>query len=247
MRETRLLVSLTSYGPRIRWAFLAIESIIASGCRPSDIFLWLPLDARTTKALDRLVSRGLNIEFVTDYKSHKKYCYLDTVPTDSSVAGFVLADDDMIYPRDWYTVMEASAAIAPHLPGVMFGAQAYFVGDRVSFAKDPSSGPGDSRVLSMLFHPFSGSGFFIPTAAMKQIDKEPDHFMAACPSNDDIWLHRELFRIGLPIRNLGGKVMPPSIPFVAGEGLFQVNWHQGQNEIQLERAFRGLIHLPEIP
>ena len=76
---------------------------------------------------------------------------------------------------------------------------------------------------------------------MVEVNKNPELFMELCPTNDDIWLHREFFRMGLAVFNLGGTSMPPSIPFVAGQGLFQLNWHQGQNAVQLTKAFRGLV------
>lgn len=53
-----LVVSLTSYGPRIRWVHLAIESMIASGASASDIYLWLANGSKITGQLDRLVRRG---------------------------------------------------------------------------------------------------------------------------------------------------------------------------------------------
>lgn len=237
-----IIVSLTSYGHRVKWSFLAIESIIASGCRPNDIYLWLAHGTKIGKPLERLASRGLNIRYVEDYKSHKKYCFLDTIDPSVASLGFVLADDDMVYPLTWYPTIKLAAESAPNRPCVMFGAQASLEeGQRVTFEPTQPETEIDPDLRSLLFHGFSGSGFFIPQKLMKAIDKNPQRFMEICPTNDDVWLHRELFRIGVPIQNLGGKDMPPSIPFVASEGLFQINWHQGQNEVQLKKAFEGLI------
>lgn len=239
-----LIVSLTSYGHRVKWSFLAIESIIASGCRPNDIYLWLAHETKIGKPLKRLASRGLNIRYVEDYKSHKKYCFLDSVDPAFASLGFILADDDMVYPLTWYSTIRLEAENAPNRPCVMFGAQASLEnGQRVTFEPTKPDDQIDQNLQSLLFHGFSGSGFFIPQKLMRAIDKDPRVFMKFCPSNDDVWLHRELFRMSAPIHNLGGKDMPPSIPFVAGEGLFQINWHQGQNEVQLKNAFEGLIPL----
>jgi hypothetical protein len=241
---TGLIVSLTSYGHRVKWSFLAIESIIASGCRPNDVYLWLAHGTKIGKPLEKLVSRGLNIRYVEDYKSHKKYCFLDTIDPSFASLGFILADDDMVYPLSWYSTIRLAAESAPNRPCVMLGAQASLEnGQRVTFEPTQPDKQIDHDLQGLLFHGFSGSGFFIPQKQMQDIDKNPKRFMEICPSNDDIWLHRELFRMGAPIYNLGGKDMPPSIPFVAGEGLFQINWHQGQNEVQLKKAFEGLIPL----
>jgi len=79
-----LVVSLTSFGSRIQWAHLAIESIIASGVRAPDVFLWLSQGYKIGNPLRRLVGRGLNVRYITDRRSHTKYCSLTkfkSIPT----------------------------------------------------------------------------------------------------------------------------------------------------------------------
>ena len=237
-----LVVSLTSYGPRIRWCYLAIESIIRSGCYPSDVYLWISKGSEVTPSLQRLAKRGLNIKFVDDQRSHTKYCYLGSVNLADRHLGYLLADDDLIYPRNWYPRLVSAAKSEPSIPAVSFGAQLSSKDGTVSFSHSPEVGnESDTSTSELLFHPFSGSGLYIPGKVLHAVNCNPASFMVASPSNDDIWLHREFFRMGLPVRDLGGKTMPPSIPFVAGDGLFITNWAGGQNEVQLEAAFRDLI------
>jgi len=238
----RLVVSMTSYGSRIRWAHLAIESIVFSGCKESDIYLWLATGSEIRQPLRRLVSRGLNIKFVVDQRSHTKYCYLDQVRLGPDYLGFLIADDDMVYPSNWYPSLVSAALEYPDLPAVKYGAQTWIFHGVVKF----SDGESDSKVLpedliAKLFHPFSGSGLFIPTSLMERVNKDPKAFMGACPTNDDIWLHREFFREGAAVRNLGDRNMSPSVPFNSTTGLFQTNWHGGQNEVQLREAFKDLV------
>lgn len=107
-------------------------------------------------------------------------------------------------------------------------------------------GESDSKVLpkdliAKLFHPSSGSVSFIPSSLIERVNKDPKAFMEACPTNDDIWLHREFFRVGTAVRDLGDTSMSPSIPFNCATGLFQTNWHGGQNEVQLREALKGLL------
>lgn len=239
--EPKLVVSLTSYGSRVSWVHLAIESIISSGAKAEDVFLWLPIGTRLGNPLQRLVGRGLNVRFVTDQRSHTKYCYLDQVPMSDESLGFLIADDDMVYPRNWYKDLLASAILDPKLPCVSYGAQAWVLDGSVSFTRPLSSSTHPKDLIDKLFHPFSGSGLFIPKSTLVHINKDPEVFMKVCPTNDDIWLHREFFRLGKPVRDLGDTSMPPSIPFNRSNGLFQINWHGGQNEIQIKEAFRGLI------
>ena len=241
-QKSRLVVSMTSYGSRIRWCYFAIESIIQSGCLPSDVYLWISKGSEVTPSLQRLAKRGLNIMFVDDQRSHTKYCYLGSVILSDTQLGYLLADDDLIYPRDWYPRLVSAAKSEPSIPAVSFGAQLSSKDGTVSFSHSPGVGnESDTSTNDLLFHPFSGSGLYIPGKVLQSVNCDPDSFMVSSPSNDDIWLHREFFRLGLPVRDLGGKTMPPSIPFVAGDGLFITNWAGGQNEVQLKAAFRNLI------
>jgi len=235
-----LVVSLTSYGSRIRWAHLAIESIIASGVRAPDMFLWLPNGSKIGNPLRRLVGRGLKVRYITDRRSHTKYCYLDQVQMETDTLGFLIADDDMIYPKDWYSTILQGARRNPNVPVVMFGVQTYLSDKIVTFSHSIPQTRLESAIQGLLFHPFSGSGLFVPKSVMAKVNKDPACFLESCPSSDDIWLHREFFRIGVSVVDLGGVSMPPSIPFVASQGLYRVNWIQGQNEVQLKEAFKDL-------
>lgn len=237
----RLLVSLTTYGPRIKWAFLAIESIVKSGCKESDIYLWISDKAIIGKSLDRLITRGLNVMFVPDMRSHTKYCYLDTVELDHEALGFLIADDDMVYPHKWYRRFVDLARENPYAPAVRYGAQTHIENGFVSFSStDCEKGSVCRDQHGLLFHPFSGSGLFIPKTQIAKIDKRSAEFLAITPSNDDIWMHREFYRNKVEIRDLGDTSMPPSIPFIRGGGLYQVNWQGGANQEQIRSAFEGL-------
>lgn len=239
--QVSLLVSITSYGERVKWAYLAIESIIQSGCNPSDIYIWVPRGTKVGGNLKRLERRGLIIKHVVDQKSHTKYCYLDSLEPGDECLGYLIADDDMLYPRNWYPKMISAALKSPKLPIVFYGTQTYVSEAGVTFKSECAIEVNPTRA-ALLFHPFSGSGLFLPKTVVPKINKNPSTFLAICPSSDDIWLHRELFRLGLPISDLGGKSMPPSIPFISSStALFRINWDGGQNEIQIANAFDGLI------
>lgn len=236
-------MSLTSFGARIRWVWIAIESIVSSGCPESAIYLWLPENSIIGKPLERLVSRGLNLQYVEDQKSHTKYCYLGQVSVPDDCLGYLLADDDMVYPMNWYKKMLIASLDHPNQPVVAYGCKTYKTASSLSFSCDAGVVSEETATFkALLIHPFSGSGLFIPKDVLTKLDKNPDHFLPICPTSDDIWLHREFFRIGQPVHNLGGRAMPPSIPFNSQKGaLSQTNWLGGQNEVQIARAFSGLV------
>ena len=118
-------MSLTTFGPRIAIAYLAIEAIGRGILKPSRLMLWL--DAREQgralpPSLLRLAERGLEIRYCEDIGPHKKY-YPFVASQRSFERPLVTADDDVIYPRDWLrelmqaltgTILGASTACAPN-------------------------------------------------------------------------------------------------------------------------------------
>ena len=97
------VVSLTSYGKRIRTVCLAIESIARGSMLPSRLILWIDDIAvfdNLPSGIRRLRQRGLEVRFCRNYGPHKKYYpYLASVETIE--APLVTADDDLLYPRYW--------------------------------------------------------------------------------------------------------------------------------------------------
>jgi len=147
----------------------------------------------------------------------------------------------MIYPLNWYRSMVSAATEDPSHPAVRYGAQTWMHNGAVTFSRpDEFVGTNAGHITALLLHPFSGSGLFVPKLVMERVNKEPNDFLSICPTSDDIWLHREFYRQGIAVRDLGGVSMPPSIPFNKANGLHSINWSGGQNEVQIREAFREL-------
>jgi hypothetical protein len=155
----------------------------------------------------------------------------------------VLADDDLIYPKHWLKEILNKVNEDAHAPVVTLSALlAENSHGHLSFeASSAGDLPENAERVELLNHPFSGSGFFIPAHVVTQINRNQEEYLHLCPTSDDIWLHRELYRMGLPIRVIGTTTeMPPSNPFMGASGLHNINWNGGQNEEQLRNAFAGI-------
>jgi hypothetical protein len=113
---TPAIVSLTSYGGRMRFVHLVIESIGRGELRPQRLILWLdeasaPL--ADTPGLMRLAKRGLEIKLCRDYRSYKKfYPYVES--NDAFTTSLVTADDDVLYPRGWLKNLVAASQRMPN-------------------------------------------------------------------------------------------------------------------------------------
>lgn len=73
--DHEVVVSLTSYGERIRYAYLAIESIMQGALKPNRIVLWLSDDEKDKilpATLQLQIKRGLEVRYCPDIRSYTK-------------------------------------------------------------------------------------------------------------------------------------------------------------------------------
>lgn len=102
-KNPRTIVSLTTYGHRIaQMAPIAIASIFNQTSLPDKVILWLGNDEKPSEPLKRLAKLGLDIRYTDDTKSYKKLIPTIKEYPESCV---VTADDDVIYPKDWFERM----------------------------------------------------------------------------------------------------------------------------------------------
>jgi len=99
-KKLRVVVSLTSYPPRVNRVWLTIESLLRQSEKPDRIILWLskdqiPSKKSLPKKLLSLESRGLEIKLRGgDLKSHKKYYYAFL---EFPACNIITVDDDVFY------------------------------------------------------------------------------------------------------------------------------------------------------
>ncbi len=100
--DCEVIVSLTTFGPRLRDAARSIESIMEQTLLPNRIILWLGRELETTPqlipaSLRRLQRRGLEIRFTDDCGPATKLLpALEAFPDDV----IITVDDDMLYDID---------------------------------------------------------------------------------------------------------------------------------------------------
>lgn len=98
-REEKIVVSLTTFPARINACFYTIKTLLLQTMRPDRVVLWLADEQfpehKLPNCYDKLVTKGLEIKYCQDLKSHKKYFYaLQEQKPDELVITF---DDDIIY------------------------------------------------------------------------------------------------------------------------------------------------------
>lgn len=248
-----VVVSLTSYGARIRTVSIGIESIARGTVRPQRLVLWLqsPEDiAACPPSLRRLERRGLEILAASDYLPsddgpsnygpHTKYYpYVSSTPRHT--VPLVTADDDIVYPPKWLALLADAGerhpgAVSAHRVSIM-GIE----GDQVSgYATWPRA--RDTAVRAGNFAT-GVSGVIYPPAMLEALRLCGDGFLTSCPRADDIWLKWVALRAGIPVRQIGP--VPRHFPIIPGsqaQTLMSTNVGENQND----QCIRGLFSAEDV-
>ncbi len=106
-----LIISLTSFPPRINTVHLTIDSLMRQTMRADKIILWLSdtefpkRESELPQTLLDLTHRGLEIRWCENTRSYKK---LIPTLTQFPDAPIITADDDVIYPDDMVELLYRS-------------------------------------------------------------------------------------------------------------------------------------------
>jgi hypothetical protein len=232
------IVSVTTYGKRVRSAYLALESIGDGSVLPSRMILWVDdksLFQNIPRSLRRLEERGLEIKLTANYGPHKKYySYLES--TETFDTPLVTADDDMIYPRSWLSGLVGSFkrnetvvnCYRAHVMKIVDGEIAPYL----------SWSPCRSVAPSFLNFSTGVSGSIYPPAFLRKLKAAGKDFAQHCPKADDVWLHVNAIRSGFPIKQVGAYPLNfPSVPDTQEGGLYVSNAYLLQNDIQIRNTY----------
>ena len=182
-----IIVSLTSYGERVKTAYLTIESIMEQTLKPNRIILWLDdsWEHRTLpNSLQRLKNRGLEIYYCKDIRSYKKLVpSLKKFPNDA----IITIDDDLIYDINLLENL-----IVPYLdkPNRIYCCRAHQIvlgkdGKPVQYNKW-NIGLSEPQTGWWVFPTGVGGCLYPPHSLDEEVLNE-NVFMDICPYADDVW------------------------------------------------------------
>lgn len=194
-QDSSVIVSLTSYGRRVRGsAVFTVYSLLRQTVRPDRVVLWLDEDEYNSGNLPgdlRFLSNyGLEVRFGKDIGSYTKVIHSLSAFPDKHI---ITADDDLYYTKSF--VSEFVEAHRQHPKAIITG-----------FAKVPVS-DGDHRLVpydawpeyhhvtasfkydSLKLFPLGVGGVLYPSHVFDDEVKNEAVFTALCPKADDIWLY----------------------------------------------------------
>ncbi|GHC30092.1 hypothetical protein GCM10010082_25130 [Kushneria pakistanensis] len=191
--DGHLIVSLTTYLPRIRDVYLTIESILLQRARNFEIHLYISEKDMATlgqlpATLQRQIARGVKVITTTeDYRSYDKLVHVLKAAPNATI---VTADDDVIYPRDW---LERLLEGARKHPDCIICHRGHLLREsnpgsgRICYQSSRSGiqPPVDRPLLSLM--PTGNGGVLYPPNSLDPMAADHTAFQTLAPNADDIW------------------------------------------------------------
>jgi hypothetical protein len=189
-RDTKIIISLTSFPARINVVNKAIHTLLQQSIKPDEVILWLAeeqfpnKEADLTSDLLALQEFGLSIKWCNDIKSYKKLIpTLKEYPKDI----IVTVDDDIYYENDFLEKLYNAYLEDPNYIYTHRIKRIQFDNDKLyieEFKKYDEKLYTETRALDLLTG--CGGVLYPANSLYKDILKE-SIFMDICNSNDDIW------------------------------------------------------------
>jgi hypothetical protein len=233
-----VVVSMTSYGQRLRTVHLAIESIGCGIERPQQLILWIDDEAffkKPSRQIRRLQRRGLTVKYTLNYGPHKKF-FPYVKSASSHVVPLATVDDDTFYPRNWLRDLRESYERDP--------SSIHAQRARLMKVSGGSFRPYEewtlvcSQVASAAHIATGVCGVLYPPSFLSVLRQAGDGFLSVCPKADDLWLKAQALRAGVPVRQVS-KQSAAYLPILrtSRNNLMIANVGSLQNDAQIIRTF----------
>ena len=234
------VVTLTSYPARISHVHETIQSLLSQNLKPTKIVLWLASSQFPNKLLDlpeslkQLQSNDFEIRWCEDIKSYKK---LIPALEDFKLFNKVTADDDILYPADWFEKLYLCYARTKHSEKVIWCHRAHVikvVGKKVLKYKFWDMRCHSTEASVRVFCT-TGGGVFFPATCFD--NRLPDDYLELCSTADDIWFWGMLVLYGYRVSVVD---RPMRHLILNGASQNEALWRENvstQNDLSLNRLF----------
>ena len=214
LNHSGVVVSLTTFPPRIPQLHLMLKSILWQTCPPEKIIVWLSEEEFPAKLdnlpaeLRDLTANGVVFRFVSgNLRSHKKYYYVFREYPDANV---ITVDDDLIYSRD---TIARLLSLSYQYPNTVCGnviRKIQTVGNSFSAYKKWTKiniMPVNSSYQNVAI---GCGGVYYPPHWYGDSLFDDKLFSEYCPSADDLWLKANELKEHIKVTG-GGEFYPRPI------------------------------------
>ena len=210
---SNVIISLTTFPPRIKHVILTLKSILNQSVKPARVILHLSKEQfcyeELPKRLIDLQAYGLTIEFVDgDIKSYKKLFYAKSKYNSMSI---ITADDDVCYPTNWLEKMLETALKYPN--DIIFYRGHIICDDNGNLLPYRRMLEKNTRGVksSLYFIPTGVCGVLYPPNSMHIDWSNLELAIKLAPNADDIWFKTMtlLFKVNCTRVNEYNVLFPP--------------------------------------
>lgn len=241
--ERPVVVSLTSYPPRIGTIHHTLRSIFGQTRLPDKVVLYLAKsdfpnrEADLPQTLTSLLWRDFEIRWVDDdLMPHKKYFWAFR---DFSDALVVTIDDDLIYREAMIGELVAAhrahpdSIVASRTHLIMFNEDGTLRPYDQWIYEAPHFHPGLAGVPSMRLLATTGAGTLFDPALIPAAAFDADVIRRCCLAADDIWLKVVEVSAGVPVVAATTDQLLEYVPDTQEVALCHVNTEAGGNDVIL--------------
>lgn len=187
LKDSQLVVSLTTYSKRLYDVYLSIESIMQQTMKPNRIILWLSdnLNGCTLPlTIQKQIQRGLEVRYCKNLRSYNKLIpTLSLCPQDA----IITIDDDVIYRFD---MIENLVNAYKANPNSIYCNRMHRITLKNSKAIMPYNRwkwEINDDIISPLNFPTGCGGILYPSFSLSQEVLNEKVFLKICPLADDVW------------------------------------------------------------
>lgn len=252
-RSTKLIVSLTSFPPRMNDIHYTLYSLLNQSIKPDEVILWLAdsqfpnREADVPQKVLDLQKNGLTIRWCEDLRSYKKLVQsLLEYPDDI----IVTADDDVYYPRSWLKKLYQQHLRYPR--NIICHRCHRFSFDKQGNVAPYSKWPHNVTSPKPSYRNFATGigGVLYPPHVMYKDVTNVELFKQLAPYADDIWFWAMEVLAGTKVKSFWGRMRKIKLVNAeremrenAEQTLTQINIAQGGNDKQMKMV---LEHYPQI-
>lgn len=227
--DAPLIVSLTSFGPRLPVVGKVLQSLLRQTVRADRVILWLT-EADAALLPEQTRNLGAEIRICPDWRSYKKIIPTLLEAPDSYI---VTADDDVYYGPDWLAglIARADAGVVcrrGHLVTLADGLPRPY-DDWDWNIGAPAQGP-------LIFPTGVGGVLYAPGVFHPDVTNA-EKFQRLAPSADDVWLYWMHRLRGSSPAKIGGRYRVVEWPGSQAQNLRGGNLGTGGND----RAVQAMI------
>lgn len=193
--DKEIIVSLTSYGTRIKDVHLAIESIMQGTVKPNRIILWLSDSEngnQLTVPLQKQIYRGLEVKYCKDLKSYTKLIYSLKEHPESCI---ITIDDDIMYDFDMVENLINSYQTHPYCVSACRLHRIKLTNGMIESYLNWDWCIEDNKISKLNFLTGVGGALYPPGCFDKEVFNE-EVFIDICPTADDVWFNAMLLKNG---------------------------------------------------